>query len=339
MDKKLKNISDNLILQIEECFKSTSDFKVISEQITNLLSASIPKVRDVAVAFMKRDYDDYSFAKDFIDTELKRLTHWKQNVFCALERYNTQVGKNNFQYVQFIIDFKPIINKELQYVYKNVQLLLATQENIDYDFVTHDSSCPVCKFLINNNNPQILSEHFEYDDCDSYLLPKVDFFNNTNLVSNSMRLYNVPTKYNKTIGTFCKLVLLKFEKYIKYGVKIKFVDCFEMDGVEQNILDVLSMVQDDDESYIKFDYNSYKHDLLSAMLKLDNVPDKVKELYYAKLSKNVIFPKDRFITFLAEQNVNLYYKENFIAYILNPQNLEKIDKEVFDLIDGGFRHV
>jgi hypothetical protein len=99
------------------------------------------------------------------------------------------------------------------------------------------------------------------------------------------------------------------------------------------------MVQDDDESYIKFDYNSYKHDLLSAMLKLDNVPDKVKELYYAKLSKNVIFPKDRFITFLAEQNVNLYYKENFIAYILNPQNLEKIDKEVFDLIDGGFRHV
>ena len=82
--------------------------------------------------------------------------------------------------------------------------------------------------------------------------------------------------------------------------------------------------------YIKFDIKSFQYYILKALNDLQEVPDEVKNYYYDKLHKDVIFSKDKFINYLAGQSPEYYYVETFIAYILSPDKLKQLDKKMFD---------
>lgn len=337
MDKKIRIISKELALQIGEVangIHSVGDFWNGSEQITDLLFNYFPQIKYKAMESF-RVVDKNNNVDKFVEENESRRKIWAMSLFRSMEHYYNQYKSIDCDFLKMLLK---IIDEELQYFYKNVQMIIVTDNKLDYNFVAHKSACKVCQFLVNNNNIEVLKKHFMKDDCDSYLVRPVDFFNNSNLISNDLKLYNVPTMYKKSIATFYNIVKIKFHKVIKMGVKIKFVDCFEMENVNKEVLDMLRVVEDEEKSeyYIKFSLDNYRHDLLSVILNLKDAPDKVKELYYSKTSKDVIFPNDRFITFLAEQNADSYYKESCIAYILEPEKLKNVDNKIFEYFQEQF---
>ena len=127
-------------------------------------------------------------------------------------------------------------------------------------------------------------------------------------------------------------ISLKYSRYIKDKIKIKFVQEFDLDKKYKDITDLIEYLYDNNENiyYIKFDIKSFQYYILKALNDLQEVPDEVKNYYYDKLHKDVIFSKDKFINYLAGQSPEYYYVETFIAYILSPDKLKQLDKKMFD---------
>lgn|SRR5574344_660358 len=273
--------------------------------------------------------------EEFIRQQESFLNNWTKDCYNMLEKTSTL--KINQQ--EFIKEFNGIVIGELQYMFKNVQLIVAKELAVNFDFIVHDSACDICKFLLNNKAYDKLEEHFLNDECDSYIELRNDFFETTNLISDDVKIYDVPVRMKKSIATFYKLLLLKFNDKIKKGVKIRFVNAFVLKNKKyENISDILNFCFDEEknEYLIKFDFNTYRQYLLKAILNIKTIPEKISNLYYYKTSKDVIFPDDRFITYLAGQNEENYFVESCVLYILHPNLLYELDNKVFPIIKDYF---
>ena len=128
------------------------------------------------------------------------------------------------------------------------------------------------------------------------------------------------------------MVSLRYSRYIKDKIKIKFVQEFNLDNKYKDITDLIEYLYNNDENMylIKFDIKTFRYYILKSLLSLETIPDEVKNNYYDKLHKDVIFSKDKFINYLAGQSPEYYYVETFIAYILSPDKLKQLDKKMFD---------
>ena len=113
----------------------------------------------------------------FVEENESRRKIWAMSLFRLMEHYYNQYKSIDCDFLKMLLK---IIDEELQYFYKNVQMIIVTDNKLDYNFVAHKSACKVCQFLVNNNNIEVLKKHFMKDDCDSYLVRPVDFFNNSN---------------------------------------------------------------------------------------------------------------------------------------------------------------
>ena len=326
MDINVKRIADNLMDNIVDVMNNpTSTFLDKAEQVTNLLSASIPFIKKSAIRSVTGEESSNKEIDDFVNDYLASLQEWKLMLYNMLEKTSRVESIDE----DFLLKFKSIINEEIQFVYKNVQILIADINKCD--FIVHDSACAVCKFLLANKCLDKLKEHFKNDECDSYLKIKVDLFTTDNLISPNVRIYNVPVKQKKMIANFYKLISLQYKKEIKEDIKIKYVEEFQVNDKEkQEIADMIRLCWSENEYHIKFDVNTWQRDLLKVLIKFEEVPEKIKDVYYAKIEKHVIFPRDKFITFLAGENPQQYFEESYIEYILHPQMLLEIDNEIFD---------
>lgn len=330
MEHTIRNIAKDLILQINEILNNdylNAPLYDKAESIKQELQHDVNVISQCAIKSVYEDYIPSNQYKDFIEKYTLSLEDWKMEVYLVLEKINNAYHEFN---INFLNSFEQIVNKEIQYLYKNLQYIIIQENNLDVEFVCHDSACSVCKFVSENN--LITKDFIKQDDCDSYFVKKVDTIETDNLISNGIHFYNVPKKYKRQVSSFYKLVSLRYSRYIKDKIKIKFVQEFDLEEKYKDITDLIEYLYDNNENiyYIKFDIKSFQYYILKALNDLQEVPNEVKNYYYDKLHKDVIFSKDKFINYLAGQSPEYYYVETFIAYILSPDKLKQLDKKMFD---------
>jgi len=151
-------------------------------------------------------------------------------------------------------------------------------------------------------------------------------FETENLITGNIHIYNVPIKYKREIASFYKVTMLKFKHIMKTKARIQFTTSNDF---------LFKLI--DNKYIIKFDYKTYKEFLLRALIDI-KISDVIKDYYYTKINEQVIFPYNKFITYLASLNEEQFFIESLIAYILTPIKLKKIDNKLFDLIERYLEH-
>ena len=330
MEQVVKNISKDLMIQINEILNNDyldAPLYEKAEAITQELEKNIGAISQCAIKSMDRTYDIPSKAyKDFIEQYKDSLDEWTKEVYLVLEKINNSYHEFN---QQFLFSFEKIVNKEIQFLYKNLQWIIIREKNIDVEFIAHNSSCLACHFM--SDNDMTFQGDVIQDDCDSYFIKKPDTLEVDNLISNGIHIYDVPKKYKHQVASFYKMLSCKYKRFIKDKIKIKFVQEFNLDNKYKDITDLIEYLYDNDENMylIKFDTKTFRYYILKSLLSLETIPDEVKNNYYDKLHKDVIFSGDKFINYLAGQSDEDYYQETFIAYVLSPDKLKQVDREMF----------
>lgn len=330
MEHSVRSISKELQIQIENILNNSyidAPLFEKAESIKNALLNCVSSISNSAKQSMDETYQESKEYRQFIDTYCDSLVDWKMQVYVVLEKINNEYHSFNRNFIQ---EFMQICNQEIQFVFKNLQYIIIQEKQIPVKFISHHSACEVCKFA--EQNEFVNKDFLSYDTCDSYFVKQTDMLETDNLISNDIRMYNVPKKFKKQIASFYKIVHLKYKDYIKNNVKIKFVQEFDFGEKYKNIIDCMQFCYDSETetNYIKFEPNSFQYYILKSILKTGNNYDEVKEIYYSKTSKDVILSDVKFINFLAGQSAEDYYYETLISYILNPEKLESIDKEIYN---------
>lgn len=334
MDKAIKSISKEMQLQTQEILSSNNDLYGKAYSLMRTVQAYQTQVKQHAIESVNAVYKESHAMQDFLAQYNDNLENtWVNQLYLVLEKTNEQMnGVLNMQTVEALMK---VFNKEFSYMYKNIQHIVIKETNVPMKFVAHQSCCNVCKFLAQN---EFVDDGFiAIDDCDSYYIKHADMMLVDNLISQNIKIYNVPVKYKKSLSTFYKMIELKYGHMLKQSVKIKFLSEFTVGEEHQNIAEMIEYCYDQEsqEYKIKFDEKTYRQYILKSLLKV-NIPDKVRELYYYKIGKDVIFQDSKFISYLAEQNAENYFMESCIAYILSPQELEEIDKKMYDILEMEF---
>ena len=252
--------------------------------------------------------------KDFVDNELR--TKIKTLLKNELSKI-TKEEKHNC-----IVD---ILKREIQYLYKKYQVLVIDKSL--YKFVSHETSCAACKFAMQNK--YVTDKFIEFDDCDSYFV-KDELLETVNIETDYIKLFNVPKKYYRTVLSFYNFLQFKYQNLLKSNVNIEFKTCTKIDKCLDDSVEVRFLYNKNEQQYhICFDLTTYRYYILKAILTNVLITEDVEKIYYSKL-ENDIFASNKFISFLAKQNIEEYYMESLIEYILNPDKLYEVDEEIYN---------
>ena len=176
MERTMQYISSNMrTYLLQNLMVIDTDLLSKSQQVWNTLLAYIQQSKTAAIRSIDINYTPSQNINDFMQQYEEQSTF--QN-----ELYNL-LNRTNFIDIDFIDALMKVINKELQYVYKNIQIIAATELNKTFDFAVHSSACKVCHFLQKNHMYNQLAHHFKNDDCDSYLLLPPNALETQNLIS------------------------------------------------------------------------------------------------------------------------------------------------------------
>lgn len=328
MERAIKNIADDVLVGAMEIVSADTDYNTKANSITEIMVNGILLVTEQAE---KSIYDRYYKSSTFSQLQTLHVeelqTVWNRQMYLFLEK---NCGKYSLDEIRQ--GLRDVINGELYNWYKMAQFQISQETGVEVNFVCHDSACKVCKCMAHNEfvDANILKN----DVCDSYFVKSANMMETDNLISNDVKIYNVPKKFKKSISAFYKMVKLKFGDFMKSGIKIKFMSEFDYGDEYKDITDLIDFVYNGTENQfeIRFDPRTYQYYLLKALFFESKPTENMVNLYYSKIKDNVIFPKGCFISYLAEQNENEYYLESLIAYVLKPLNLRSVDKTMFDLI-------
>ena len=306
-----------------------------SNQVCNELKVYIPMVRTAAIDSMTDVYKSSNELKSFEENYINDLQeNFKQKFYIMLEKIYNQYKTFNHVDVQECV--KNVIYKELSYVYKNVQYIVSKELNIATVFIACDSSCNVCKFVAQNNIPT--KDFVSVDSCDSYFVRPSETFETDNLISNDIKFFNVPKKYKNSISSFYKMMKLRYPHMIKQNIKIRFITEYDLKDKFEDLSDKIQFCFDEysQEYVIVFDERTYKHFILKALLNNEHMDSLFHDMYYHKISKDVIFTEAKFISYLAEQNEYEFFSESAIAYVLMPYELFKVDAKLYKWMQSVF---
>lgn len=306
-----------------------------SNRVCNEIKTYIPMIRNAAIDSMTEVYNGSNGVKNFEDKYITTLQEdFQPKFYLMLEKIYNQYKTFNHSEIQECI--KRIIAKEFSYVYKNIQYIVAKELKLNVNFVASDSSCNVCKFVARNNTPT--DDFICVDSCDSYFIRPAEIFDTDNLISNDIKFFNVPKKYKNSIASFYKMIKIRYPHMIKTNVKIKFITEYDLKDKFNDLADKIQFCFDSDsnEYVIVFDEYTYRHFILRAILDNSNVDSLLQEMYYRRISKDVIFTESKFISYLAEQNEQEFFYESAISYILNPNALFNIDVELYKWMQSAF---
>jgi len=330
LEMSVKCIADDVMAGAIEALNVDTDLNSKANTIAEILTNGILLTTEQAV---KNTDENYYVSANFQKMQSEHIeeirTIWARQMYLFLEKKYGKIKQG-----EFLDGLKKILCGEISNWYKKAQYQIIKERNLCMDFVCHDSACAICKCM--EQNEYIEEKLLFGDTCDSYFVKPVNMMEVDNLISGTVKFYDVPKKYKKSVASFYKLTKIKFEKFMKNPIKIKFVAEFDYGDEYKDITDMINFVYDfgKNQFEIKFDDRTYQHDILKALFHDVKPTEKMVELYYAKTSKDVIFPKGNFITYLAGQNEYEYMKESLIAYVLTPWKLKVVDNEMFQLIQS-----
>lgn len=327
MIKQLNYISHNMEVNTLK-FILQNGYDDVIQYIIKMFNDNIENIKLVSIHSISIDINDNDKVNEFL-LSLNSFDEFKNNMTNMLEYYQSlNIDSNDLNKIIIMS-----INYELQYIFKNIQLIICEDCDFEYNFIVHNSSCDICKFLLKNHMYDKLKEHFMDDVCDSYLELKNNY-EYDNLISNSIKMYNVPIKFKKSISTFYKLILFKFDKHIKKNVKIKFFySPDELTFIKDELKPIINMIDYDDTCYIKFDFNTYRELILQSILNIDDeLLNKLQNIYYKELNNKSC------ITYISTNNVYDFCMENCIQFILYPDDYGNKQKELYDILHGYFFH-
>ena len=275
--------------------------------LTNFIKNNIEFIESAACKSLKVEKDET--AKNFTENYIKKIDTFRGYIESNIEKDTRE-------------NLTMILNNELNYLFKNYQIIYKDKFKLETYFIVSEDCCDICRFLSKTNND--LKYHFLHDDCESFLKLKPEITETINIVSPRFKLKNVPVKYKNIVESFLRLVIMKYD----YLIKDKLVLIYFNDPAEYNKEDNILLFYKDAIPYQKFNLLTFKEDLLRHLLVVEE-NEITKKIFYDYTDDRSIFPSSHFINFIAEQDSFNYLRESLICYLLHPNDLYQIDKQIF----------
>jgi len=303
MNQALKNISNDFMYNYSPKLSNQE----LSLSLINFISNNLRFIDEAARSSLNI-YEDNNECEQFIEEYKKNLDSLKEYTKTAFDESRENI--------------KEILINELNFLYKNFQIIYKNKFHLNTEFIVTENCCDVCKFLSKTNCD--LTYHFQHDDCESYLQLQPEIIHTINIFSPRFKIKNAPTRYKNAIESFLRILIMKYNHLLKDKLNLVYFN----DSLEYDKPNMFSFYKGK-WIYQKFNIHSYKDDILRHLLNVEE-NELTKQIYYSYIDDKNIFQSSHFINFIAEQNSFDYLRESMIAYLLHPNDLYLIDKKIFN---------